>query len=115
MSKIPSDRVRSHADFDLTPLGMWADCRDAATVMPAAPPVRYRNFLPNPFSPVASMKFEDAVDLLARGGSTTNRREPDDGVLPNAPRNFGSGSTPPANALFRSGISAISRLAKDGL
>ena len=65
MNKIPPDRVRSHADFNLTPLGMWADRRDAATLMPAAPPVLYLSCLPNPFCRAASMKFEEAVDLLA--------------------------------------------------
>ena len=65
MKKIQPNRARGHADFDLTPLGMWADCRDVAALMPAAPPVRYLDFLPNPFGPVASMKFEEAVDLLA--------------------------------------------------
>jgi hypothetical protein len=67
MKKIRSNRARSHVDFDRTPLGMWADRRDAATLMPAPPPVRYLDSLPNPFGPVASMKFEEAVDLLARG------------------------------------------------
>jgi hypothetical protein len=88
MKKIPSNRARSHVDFDRTPLGMWADRRDAATLMPAAPPVRYLDSLPNPFGPVASMKFEEAVDLFARGSGTTNRRgypEPDGDVLPGAP------------------------------
>jgi hypothetical protein len=63
MRKIPSNRVRSHADFDLTPLGMWGNHRDAATLMPAAPPVRNRACLPNPFCRVASVKFEKAVDF----------------------------------------------------
>jgi hypothetical protein len=45
MKKIPRNRVRSHADFDLTPLGMWAVGRDAATSIPGAPHLR----LPNPF------------------------------------------------------------------
>jgi hypothetical protein len=65
MKKMPSNRVRSHADFDRTPLGVWADHRDAATFVPAAPPARYPDSLPNPFCRVASMKFEEAVDLLA--------------------------------------------------
>ena len=63
MSKIPSNRVRSHADFNLTPLGLWADRRDAATLMPAAPPVGYLTCLPNPFFPAPSVKFEEAVDF----------------------------------------------------
>jgi hypothetical protein len=29
MKKIPSNRARSHADFDHTPLGMWANHRAA--------------------------------------------------------------------------------------
>ena len=63
MKKIPPDRVRSHADFDLTPLGMWGNHRDAATLMPAAPPVGYLTCLPNPFCPAPSVNFEEAVDL----------------------------------------------------
>ena len=63
MSKIPSNRVRSHADFDLTPLGRWADRRDAAALVPAAPPVWSLTCLPNPFCRVASVKLEEAVDF----------------------------------------------------
>jgi hypothetical protein len=63
MNKIPSNRVESHADFNLTPLGIWADRRDTAALMPAAPPVWYLTCLPNPFNPVASMKLEEAVDF----------------------------------------------------
>ena len=63
MSKIPFDRVQSHADFGLTPLGRWADRHDVAAVMPAAPPVGYLTCLPNPFCPAPSVNFEEAVDL----------------------------------------------------
>jgi hypothetical protein len=47
MKKIPPNRVRSHADFDLTPLGMWADRPDTATLRPGAPHLQQP--LPNPF------------------------------------------------------------------
>jgi hypothetical protein len=40
MKKVPPNRVRSHADFDLTPLGMWADRGDAA-LMPGARHFQY--------------------------------------------------------------------------
>ena len=63
MSKIPFDRVQSHADFGLTPLGLWADRRAAAALVPAAPSVWSLTCLPNPFSRVASVKFEEAVDF----------------------------------------------------
>jgi hypothetical protein len=46
MRKIPPNQVRSHAEFDLTPLGMWASNRDAAKLMPDA---RHVQHLPNPF------------------------------------------------------------------
>ncbi len=50
MQRIPRHRVRSHADFDLTPLGMWAYRRDVATLMPAARHVQRLTCLPNPFA-----------------------------------------------------------------
>src|SRR5712672_923106 len=49
MKKVPPNRVRSHADFDLTPLGMWADRGDAA-LMPGARHFQYHTCLPNPFA-----------------------------------------------------------------
>jgi hypothetical protein len=88
MEKIPSNRVRSHADFALTPLGMWADHHDAATLTAGEQRAQHLVYLPNPFSPMASMKFEEAVALHARGGGMKNRREcpeRDGGVLPGAP------------------------------
>jgi hypothetical protein len=100
MNKIPFDRVQSHADFGLTPLGRWADRHDVAAVMPAAPPVGYLTCLPNPFCPAPSVNFEEAVDLLARGSSWTNRCEPSADLLPGAPRNFGSRLAAPSKSIF---------------
>jgi hypothetical protein len=37
MNKIPRNPVPSHADFDLTPLGMWAIGRDATTSIRGEP------------------------------------------------------------------------------
>jgi hypothetical protein len=88
MKKIPPNRVRSHADFDLTPLGIWANHRDAATLTAGGQRVQRLNDLPNPFASDASMKFGEAVALHARGYGMTNRRgypERDGGVLPGPP------------------------------
>jgi hypothetical protein len=48
MNKIPSNRVRSHADFDSTPLGKWATDHDA-TATPAGRQAQRLNDIPNPF------------------------------------------------------------------
>ena len=66
MKKIPPNRVRSHADYDLAPLGMWANHRDAATLTAGGQRVQRLNDLPNPFASDASMKFEEAVAACSR-------------------------------------------------
>jgi hypothetical protein len=86
MKNIPRNPVPSHADFDLTPLGMWAIGRDATTSIPGEPRLRRLAILPNPF-------FAEAVALHGEG--MTHRRAHE--KSPGAPRNFGSGSAPPAN------------------
>jgi hypothetical protein len=46
MKKIPRNRVQSHADFDLTPLGNHAVSRDAAILTPGGRYVQRRTGLP---------------------------------------------------------------------
>jgi hypothetical protein len=78
MNKIPRNPVPSHADFDLTPLGMWAIGRDATTSIRGEP-----RLPPNPF-------VAEAVALHGEGKRAHEKS-------PGAPRNFGSGSAFPAN------------------
>jgi hypothetical protein len=65
MKEIPSNRVRSHADFDLTPLGMWAKSGDAATLTPCKQYLQYLNKLPNPFGSGGLDKVRGNVSLRA--------------------------------------------------
>ena len=51
MKKIPPNRVRSHADFDLTELGKWATGNDATALTARGQRVQRPTSLslPNPF------------------------------------------------------------------
>ena len=49
MKMIPSNRARSHADFDRTPLRMWTNHHAVIALLPAAQHFQYLNCLPNPF------------------------------------------------------------------
>jgi hypothetical protein len=59
--------VRSHADFDLTPLGMWAKSSDAATLTPGTQHFQYLiNSLPNPFgsSGLGEVRGSESLRIL---------------------------------------------------
>jgi hypothetical protein len=68
MKKIPPNRVPSHAEFDLTPLGMWANRRDVATLRPGAQLVEH---LPNPF-------MSDGLGEVRGSGRSEPRRPHDE-------------------------------------
>jgi hypothetical protein len=76
MKKIPPNRVRSHADFDLTELGKWATGNDATGLTARGQRVQ-RPYLALPSKPISirctSVKFEEAVALRTR---TSRRRRP---------------------------------------
>jgi hypothetical protein len=65
MKKIPSNRARSHADFDHTPLGMWANHRAAIALLSAVQRCQYLNSLPNPFC-------SDGLDEVRGSGRPTS-------------------------------------------
>jgi hypothetical protein len=46
MKRIPRNRVQSHADFELTPLGNFAVSRDVAILTPGGRHVQRRTGLP---------------------------------------------------------------------
>ena len=100
MKKILPDRVRSHADFDLTPLGTWA--KSSATALTAVTQHSlYLYCLPKPFGPGCFDKVREDVAMHAPRRHTTRPVVPN--VAPVSCRArlefFGSGSAASSKAI----------------